>query len=79
MNTRVYSRARLFCSVDVTDVQSIPENTYDELWSNTVEHLSRTHERKQIIRLPTSIELLDCSASDEDGTAVLNIALADQV
>lgn len=66
-------------SLDVTDIQSIPDDTYDELWSNTVEHLSHTPERKQTIRLPTSIELLDCSVDDEDGAAVLNIALADQV
>ncbi|CAF1164188.1 unnamed protein product [Rotaria sordida] len=57
------------------NIQSLPNTIYDDLWSNTIEHLSTTEQRKYIIQSLTSIKLLDCIEEDEQ---ILNIALADQ-
>jgi hypothetical protein len=59
------------------DIQSLPNNTYDDLWSNTIEHLSNTQQRKHIIQSSTAIKLLDCTVEEEE--QILNIALATQV
>ncbi|CAF3385367.1 unnamed protein product [Rotaria socialis] len=57
------------------NIQSLLNNTYDDLWSNTVEHLSHGEQRRHTIQSSTSIKLLDCTVEDEQ---ILNIALADQ-
>ncbi|CAF3862614.1 unnamed protein product, partial [Rotaria magnacalcarata] len=57
------------------NIQSLLNNTYDDLWSNTVEHLAHVEQRKHTIQSSTSIKLLDCTVEDEQ---ILNIALADQ-
>lgn len=62
--------------ISLKDIQSIPENTYDELKSNTIEHLSTTQQKKHLIQSVNSIRLLDCTV---DNDQILNIALADQV
>ncbi len=59
-----------------SDIQSLPENTYDDLWTNTTEHLSTTQQRRHVIQSSTSIKLLDCTIENEQ---ILNIALADKV
>lgn len=66
----------VFLSFLFIDIQSLPNNTYDDLWSNTIEHLSTTQQRKHIIHSSTSMKLLDCTVEDEQ---ILNIALANQV
>jgi len=58
------------------DIQLLPNNIYDDLWSNTIEHLSNTQQRRHIIQSSTSIKLLDCTIENEQ---ILNIALADNV
>jgi hypothetical protein len=63
----------IFLSIDI---QSLPDNTYEDLRSNTIEHLSNTQQRRYTIQSSTSIKLLDCSIKNEQ---ILNIALADQV
>ncbi|CAF4507091.1 unnamed protein product, partial [Rotaria sp. Silwood2] len=57
------------------NIQSLPNHIYDDLWSNTVEHLSTTEQRRYIIQTLTSIKLLDCTEENEQ---ILNIALANQ-
>ncbi|UJR31718.1 hypothetical protein I4U23_019198 [Adineta vaga] len=58
------------------NIQSLSNHIYDELWSNTTEHLSNTRQRKHVIQSPTSIKLLDCSI--EENEQILNIVLANQ-
>jgi S-adenosylmethionine/arginine decarboxylase-like enzyme len=58
------------------DIQSLSNNIYDDLWSNTIEHLSNTQQQRHIIQSSTSIKLLDCTIENEQ---ILNIALADKV
>ncbi|CAF0735611.1 unnamed protein product [Adineta steineri] len=57
------------------NIQSLPNNIYDELWSNTTEYLSNTQQQKHVIQSSTSFKLLDCAIEDEQ---ILNIALANQ-
>ncbi|CAF3687704.1 unnamed protein product [Rotaria sp. Silwood1] len=57
------------------NIQSLSNNIYDDIWSNTIEHLSTLEQRKYIIQSLTSIKLLDCTEENEQ---ILNIALADQ-
>jgi hypothetical protein len=72
----LFSHCRINFVILSIDIQSLPTNTYDDLWSNTIEHLSTTQQRKHIIQSSTSIKLLDCTIDHEQ---ILNIALADKV
>ncbi|CAF1164897.1 unnamed protein product [Adineta ricciae] len=55
------------------NIQSLSDHIYDELWSNTTDHLSNTPQRRHVIETSSSIKLLDCFVENEQ---LLNIAVA---
>lgn len=59
-----------------SDIQSLSDHIYDELWSNTTDHLSNTQQRRHVIETSSSIKLLDCFVENEQ---LLNIAVANHV
>lgn len=63
----------------ILDIQMIPDQTYDELWSKPIDHLNQVNERRKIIRLSKPIELLDCKYETINDHKYIRIAFSDQV